>query len=168
MMWVPILMNKLNKWKKRQRESRDTPRSEQYRSTQCQGTSVGISATECPAPTSGQRLEHPSQRWKSVGCTSHSWDYSSASMLPKGIIRLEMLCLLRPVGCCIWIASFVPGISMMEPEMLQFQNTHQPPENCWNASEITEFWCGQLTPCYVEPWYLCINKIKGNSVGLMA
>lgn len=84
MMWVPILMNKLNKWKKRERESRDTPRSEQYRSTQCQVTSVGISATECPAPTWGQWLEYPSQRWKCiwkcVGCTSHSWDYSSASM----------------------------------------------------------------------------------------
>lgn len=48
----------------------------------------------------------------------------------EGIVRLEMFCLLCPVGCCIWTASFVPGISMMEPEILSFQNTHQTPENC--------------------------------------
>lgn len=50
----------------------------QYRSTECQVVSVGISG--CPAPTWGQWLEHLSQEWKSVGCTSHSWDCSSASM----------------------------------------------------------------------------------------
>lgn len=84
------------------------------------------------------------------------------------IVRLEVLCLLCSVGCCIWVASFVPSISMMEPETLKFQNTHQTPENWWNAFEMAEFWCGQLTSCYVEPWYLCINKIKGNRAGLMA
>lgn len=86
----------------------------------------------------------------------------------EGIVRLKVLCLLCSVGCCIWVASFVPSISMMEPETLKFQNTHQTPENWWNAFEMAEFWCGQLTPCYVEPWYLCINKIKGNRAGLMA
>lgn len=103
--------------------------------------------------------------WESIGCPNHSWDGSSASMCIQRECQAQDA--LLAMSCrVLHLNSIISAKHLCEGTWDIIIPKHPP--NCWNATEITELWCGQTTPCYLKPWYLCINKMKGNSAGLLA
>lgn len=103
--------------------------------------------------------------WESIGCPNHSWDWSSAPMRVQR--EREAQDALLAMSCrVLHLNSIISAKHLCEGTWDIIIPKHPP--NCGNATEITELCCGQTTPCYLKPWYLCINKMKGNSAGLLA